>query len=208
MEGRDIMKVQRQSPGTLLYFHPTSSVHESFLLVCLEHFSSKSTHCIKGKPQLRHGDGIKSLILGETYKCPYLVLQGFPTTKTFTFREATALSAFPWHNSKFQIITRIQLLCRFFVRFTQIYTWFLLYSNLYLVSGFGNLQVLCLGILQIWEWSVRNAYWHPFLRGFLTISWHSTWEETWNRVQKKPGQQRFGHWYPATQLAPCRDLGA
>jgi len=59
----------------------------------------------------------------------YLVLQGFPTTKTFTFREATALSAFPWHNSKFQIITRIQLLCRFFVHFTQIYTWFLVYAH-------------------------------------------------------------------------------
>jgi len=151
MEGRDITKVQRQSPGTLLYFHPTSSVHESFLLVCLEHFSSKSTHCIKGKPQLRHGDGIKSLILGETYKCPYLVLQGFPTTKTFTFREATALSAFPWHNSKFQIITRIQLLCRFFVRFTQIYTWFLLYSKLYLVSA------LLKFVFGFWFWQFAGS---------------------------------------------------
>jgi hypothetical protein len=42
----------------LLYFHPTSSMHESFLPVCLGHFSNKSAHCVKGNPQLRQGDGI------------------------------------------------------------------------------------------------------------------------------------------------------
>lgn len=100
MGGGDIIKFQGQSPGTLLYFHPTSSMHESFLPVCLGHFSNKSAHCVKGQPTTKTRRWHKSLRIVKTYRNTYLVLQGFPTTKTFAFREATALSAFPWHNSK------------------------------------------------------------------------------------------------------------